>query len=60
MKGFIHLANDPKKTFLVQKVGARFTIEEVENPPKEKQNVLVFIGENLNPFLLNIELAKCR
>jgi G3E family GTPase len=60
VKGFIHLANDPKKTFLVQKVGARFTIEEVENPPKEKQNVLVFIGENLNPFLLNIELAKCR
>ncbi len=60
VKWFIHLANDPEKTFLVQKVGARFTIEELQNPPKEKQNILVFIWENLNPFLLNIELAKCR
>jgi G3E family GTPase len=60
VKWFIHLASDPEKTFLVQKVGARFTIEEVQNSPKEKQNILVFIWENLNPFLLNIELSKCR
>ena len=43
VKGFIHLASDPEKTFLVQKVGARFTIKEIQNPPKEKQNILVFI-----------------
>lgn len=60
VKWFIHLASDPEKTFLVQKVGARFTVEELQNPPKEKQNVLVFIGKNINPFFLNIELAKCK
>ncbi len=60
VKGFIRLANDPEKTFLIQKVGARFTIEAVQDPPKDKQNVLVFIWENVNPFHLNIELAKCR
>ncbi len=60
VKWFIHLAGNPEKTFLIQKVGARFTIEEVQNTAKEKHNVLVFIWENLNPFLLNIELAKCR
>jgi G3E family GTPase len=60
VKGFIHLWGDLEKTFLVQKVGARFTITEVQNPPRNKQNILVFIWENLNPFLLNIELSKCR
>lgn len=59
VKWFIHLASDPEKTFLVQKVWARFTIEEVQDPPKDKQNTLVFIWENLHPFLLNIQLSKC-
>ncbi len=60
VKGFVRLASDPGKIFLIQKVGARFTIEEIQDPPKDQKNVLVFIGEQLNPFLLNIDLAKCR
>jgi G3E family GTPase len=60
VKGFIRLSNDPSKTFIVQKVWARFTVTEMVDPPKEDKNVLVFIGQNINPFLINIELAKCR
>jgi G3E family GTPase len=60
VKGWVRLATDPDKVFLIQKVGARFTVEEMSDPPKDQTNVLVFIGEGVNPFLLNIELAKCR
>lgn len=60
VKWWVRLASDPDKVFLIQKVGARFTVEEMQDPPKNQKNVLVFIGENVNPFLLNIDLAKCR
>ncbi len=60
VKWFVRLASDPDKVFFVQKVGARFTVEEIQNAPKNQQNLLVFIGEDVNPFLLNIELDKCR
>lgn len=60
VKWFIRLANAPEKIFLIQKVGARFSIEEAKNTPKESRNTLVFIGENINPFLINVSLEKCR
>jgi hypothetical protein len=41
----VRLAHDPNKTFLIQKVGARFTVEEQVNLSKEYKNTLVFIGE---------------
>ncbi len=59
VKGFVRFAQDPSKVFLIQKVGARFTIEEVENPSDRSKNTLVFIGSEIQPFLINIELAKC-
>lgn len=60
VKWWVRLATDPDKIFLIQKVGARFTVEEMIDPPKDQQNILVFIGESVNPFVLNIQLAKCR
>ncbi len=60
VKWFVRLANDPDKTFLVQKVGARFTVEEQPNTSREYKNTLVFIGEGIEPFHINIDLAKCR
>ena len=59
VKGFVRFAKDPSKVFLVQKVGARFTIEEVQNPTDRSKNTLVFIGSEIQPFLINVELAKC-
>jgi G3E family GTPase len=59
VKGFVRLAKDPKKQFLVQKVGARMSVDEVPNAELSQENILVFIGEQMNPFLINIELGKC-
>lgn len=58
VKGFIHLGFDKNKTFLIQKVWARFTVEEQSNTSHEK-NTLVFIGEWISPFHINMDLAKC-
>ena len=60
VKWFVRLAHDPNKTFLIQKVWARFTVEEQPNPSQEYKNTLVFIGEWIEPFHINIDLAKCR
>lgn len=60
VKGFLHLKDKWEKRFILQKAWARITLNE---DPQwewwEKKNTLVFIGENINPFLLNIELGKC-
>lgn len=60
VKWFVRLAHDSNKTFLIQKVWARFTVEEQPNPSQEYKNTLVFIGEWIEPFHINIDLAKCR
>jgi G3E family GTPase len=60
VKWFVKLGHDPDKTFLIQKVGARFTVEEQISPTREYKNTLVFIGEWIMPFHINIDLAKCR
>jgi G3E family GTPase len=61
VKGFVHLSEKPGKRFLLQKAGARITLTEDENwDKKDMENVLVFIGQNLNPMMLNIELGKCK
>ncbi|MBX9809885.1 GTP-binding protein [Candidatus Gracilibacteria bacterium] len=60
VKGFVRLDHDREKVFLIQKVGARFTVEEQLKPTKEYKNTLVFIGEGIEPFHINIDLAKCR
>lgn len=59
VKWFVRLSHNPNKTFLIQKVGARFTVEEQVNLSKEYKNTLVFIGEWIEPFYINIDLAKC-
>lgn len=60
VKGFVRLSSDPDKTYLIQKVGARFTVEEQKTTSREYKNTLVFIGEGIEPFHINIDLAKCR
>lgn len=60
VKGFVKLAHDRDKTFLIQKVGARFTVEEKTVTDHKHMNTLVFIGEWIVPFHINIDLAKCR
>lgn len=60
VKGFIHIDTAPEDRMIFQKAGARFTIVEDMNWSGEnRENTLVFIGENINPLRINIELAKC-
>lgn len=61
-KGFIFLDEFPWKRMILQKAGGRIDIATDENwdGSNPQENVLVFIGENLNPMMLNIELAKCK
>ena len=60
VKGFVRLASAPEKVYLIQKVGARFTVVEKQDPPRDQQNTLVFIGKGINPLSINIDLAKCQ
>lgn len=58
VKGYIHLSEYGDKTFVLQKAGARFTL--TESPEyKNKDNILVFIGVWVNPFMINMGLGKC-
>ncbi|NRH21024.1 GTP-binding protein [Candidatus Gracilibacteria bacterium] len=59
IKGFVKLDFEPNKIFLIQKVGARFTVEEQANSGNIEGNTLVFIGEGISPFHINIDLARC-
>ena len=60
-KWFVHLKEKSGMRYILQKAWARMTLVPDENWKWEDiRNTLVFIGENINPFLLNIELVKCR
>ena len=60
-KGFVQLREKPGKRFILQKAGARITLTEDPNWDHiGTKNTLVFIGENINPMMLNIELGKCK
>ena len=60
VKGFIHIDTAPDDRMVFQKAGARFTIQEDMNwSGDDKDNTLVFIGENINPLKINIEMGKC-
>lgn len=58
VKGFVELVEKPGMWFLVQKAGARITIEEWKEAPP-KQGKLVFIGHNMNTPLLHKLLDAC-
>lgn len=60
-KWFVHLKEKAGMRYILQKAWARITLTLDEHWKWEKiQNTLVFIGENINPLLLKVELAKCR
>ncbi len=60
VKWFVKLAHAPEKRFLVQKVGARFTVEDIPHENSSRESTLVFIGKNINPLFINSELSKCQ
>lgn len=61
VKGFVHLREKPGMRYILQKAWARVTLVlDADWKWDAISNTLVFIGESINPFLLNVELAKCR
>jgi G3E family GTPase len=61
VKGFVHLKEKPGMRYILQKAGARVSLAPDPTWKGEDiENIIVFIGEDINPFLLNVELAKCR
>ena len=58
VKGFVQFVEKPDEWYLVQKAGARITMEKwTENVPEKSR--LIFIGRNMNTSLIHKLLDAC-